>query len=753
MKNPFKPRFEIKERPLSESQILADMEKRKPKFDLRQEYWRQHPEEFWEKFETTDDIRVPEKFRDWIVGQDEALEKIRLNLHEWIHTLKDIQKIENQPDAQQKISRILRERPTTNILLLGEPGTGKSLIAKIMGEELKELYEKHGIQLQDVVLVENKNDKYSPLLRYLPAGVGRKLVEHAKQVETIKEKKKAMYITLGLGSLMAIGALLMALGFRALILNLIAGFDFDSVIRSVATAYFWIGASLITFPMFIWFWFFFYGSGRLMVGGGLADDLLRVPNLLVDNSPEDLKYYVEATRTSSAQLFGSIEWEPFGRAGAAPYLRVRAGLVHKANKLILYIDEIRNLSVSEAVGLLTAMEDGEIPVRAHGELTTTAGTATAELNVDTPPIRCLFFLLAAGNMDILYDQNSVLNLVPALRDRFENYGDIIYLKHEFLDTPLNRMKVAQVVADEIYRFNFPPMTKEGVLEIINYMRRKATNNNYLRITFRNVIKIIKRSAQIAWDRNMSILTGDIVREAVKQMLEVETEVVEHYLEKNRPFKILETSGYKVGVVNGLSVVTAGKGGAGDVVVVTAWLKRVAETEKAGFEVSGIVRRDGFDIEDCMRDVRTVIYRIYGIDLAKDYYTHIKFSQARVDGPSAGITAVLAIMSLLGDPRKPPTERVPVPLRQDVAVTGALEIYPDVTGDVRVSAVGGIHEKVRAAQRYGIKYVIIPEENRVANVLDEDYPDMRVVGAKTVLEYFYAMAQPEDIDSLIKRLTK
>ncbi|MEM3111320.1 MAG: hypothetical protein QXG41_09205, partial [Candidatus Caldarchaeum sp.] len=638
----FKRRFEVRERPLSEEQILADMRRKNPRFDLRDDYWRQHPEEFWERFETTDDIRVPEKFRDWIVGQDEALEKIRLNLHEWIHTLKDIQRYEDQPDAMQKISRILRERPTTNILMLGEPGTGKSLIAKIMGEELKELYEKAGIKLYDVLLVENRSDKYSPLLRYVPAGMGKKIVEHAKKLETVKEKKKAMYITLGLGSIMSVGALLMALGFRALVLNLIAGFDFDSVIRSVATAYFWIGASLIGFPLFIWFWFFFFGSGRMMAGGGRPDDLLRVPNLLVDNDPKELKYYVEATRTSPAQLFGSVEWEAFGRAGAAPYLRVKAGLVHKANKLILYIDELRNLTPSAAVGLLTAMEDGEMPVRAHGEWSTTAGAATAELNVDTPPIRCLFFLLAAGNMDILYDGNSVLNQFPALRDRFENYGDIIYLKHEFPDTPLNRMKVAQVVADEIYRFNFPPMTKEGVVEIINYMRRRATNNNYLRITFRNVIKIIKRSAQLAWDRGVSVLSGDIVREAVRMMQDVETQVVEHSLEKTRPFKILETSGSRVGVVNGLSVLSVGHGGAGDVIAVAAWIKRVDDPGKAGFEASGIVRRDGFDIEDCMRDVRTVIYRMYGIDLAKDYYTHIKFSQSRVDGPSAGITAVLAI---------------------------------------------------------------------------------------------------------------
>lgn len=743
MKLPWRRRFEVKERELSEAQILKDMEKRKPKFDLRDEYWKQHPEEFWEKFKRTDEIRVPEKFRDWIVGQDEALYKLRLLLHEWIHTLKDIQKYESMPEGGQEISRILRERPTTNVLLLGEPGTGKSLIAKIMGEELKELYEKEGIELQDVVLVENRTDKFAPLLRYLPAGKGRRLVEYAKKKATIEEKKKGFYIALLLGSLMAIGALLISLGFRSLILSLMAGYDLDSVIRSVATVYFWVGAFMISFPLSIFFWFFFFGSGRMMVGGGRPEQLMRIPNLLVDNSPENrTRYYEEATRVTTPMLFGSIEWEPFGRAGAAPYQRVRAGLVHKAHKLILYIDEIKNLSIKDAVALLTCMEDGEMPIRATGDWTTTAGAATAELNVETPPVRSLFFLLAAGNMDILHDPTSVLNQVPALRDRFEHYGDIIYLKHEFPDTPLNRMKVAQVVADEIYRFNFPPMTKEGVLEIINFMRRKATTNNYLRIMFRSVIKVIKRSAQLAWDKGLDIITDDIVREAIEHhMLEAEAQEMEHWLEKHRPLKIISTSGARVGVVNGLAVV----GKTGDIVVVEAWMKKVDRPELADFIMTGIVEKDGFDIADCKRDIRTAIYRLYGIDIAKHFYTHVKFSQSRVDGPSAGITATLAIMSLLGDPRTFNGELRPTPIRQDIAVTGALQVQSEYDRDVRVSAIGGVHEKIRAARRWGIKNVIIPYENLIANIDVKDYPGMHILGAKTVLEYFYAMAILEGAD--------
>jgi ATP-dependent Lon protease len=74
-----------------------------------------------------------------------------------------------------------------------------------------------------------------------------------------------------------------------------------------------------------------------------------------------------------------------------------------------------------------------------------------------------------------------------------------------------------------------------------------------------------------------------------------------------------------------------------------------------------------------------------------------------DGPSAGVTMVAALVSILTD----------TPSRTDLAMTG------EITLSGHVLPVGGIKEKLLAAHRYGIKEVIIPKLNESA--VQEDLP--------------------------------
>jgi len=84
------------------------------------------------------------------------------------------------------------------------------------------------------------------------------------------------------------------------------------------------------------------------------------------------------------------------------------------------------------------------------------------------------------------------------------------------------------------------------------------------------------------------------------------------------------------------------------------------------------------------------------DYAKfDLHIHVPAGATPKDGPSAGVTLVVALASLLTKRR----------VRSDVAMTGEISLRG------RVMRVGGIKEKVIAASRFGVKQVILPEHNK------------------------------------------
>jgi ATP-dependent Lon protease len=79
----------------------------------------------------------------------------------------------------------------------------------------------------------------------------------------------------------------------------------------------------------------------------------------------------------------------------------------------------------------------------------------------------------------------------------------------------------------------------------------------------------------------------------------------------------------------------------------------------------------------------------------DMHIHVPAGATPKDGPSAGVTLLVALASLLSKRR----------VRSDTAMTGEISLRG------RVMRVGGIKEKVLAASRFGIKQVILPDQNQ------------------------------------------
>jgi predicted ATP-dependent protease len=209
---------------------------------------------------------------------------------------------------------------------------------------------------------------------------------------------------------------------------------------------------------------------------------------------------------------------------------------------------------------------------------------------------------------------------------------------------------------------------------------------------------------------------------------IQKQLLEHEMHERGKLLEIKPEGVALGQIHGLAVVHDPYSGemTGNVLGVKAQLVRKTELPrdqplKGYYEVTGVAKGQSF-IADSISKVRSVILKKYGVDIAQDYLTHIDFAQSYgVDGPSAGVTMAILLCSLIEGK----------PVRQDVAVTG--EINLGVNGNIQITAVGGVHEKIKAAEAWGFKKVVIPKKNYMHSIDARDYT-IDVVPAATLDDY-------------------
>ncbi len=137
--------------------------------------------------------------------------------------------------------------------------------------------------------------------------------------------------------------------------------------------------------------------------------------------------------------------------------------------------------------------------------------------------------------------------------------------------------------------------------------------------------------------------------------------------------------------------------------VTQYVGSIIEIEATAFPVGkrqrGTIRFNetaGSMAKDSVFNAASVIRRLAGIDVSHfDVHVNI-IGGGQIDGPSAGLAVVLAMLSAIQRRR----------LRQDVAVTGEVSIQG------KVKQVGGIPEKIYGARQAGMRKLVVPAENRL-----------------------------------------
>jgi len=231
--------------------------------------------------------------------------------------------------------------------------------------------------------------------------------------------------------------------------------------------------------------------------------------------------FVLATGASETELLGDVRHDPYGghpNLGVPAYERVVAGSIHEAHEGVLFVDEISHLGNLQRF-ILTAMQEHEFPIVGRNPQ-----SAGASVKVDHVP--CDFILVAACNIQDLE------NILSPIRSRIIGGGYEVLIDTAMPDTSENRAKYAQFVAQEITMDGRIPHAKMDAVELIiaeGRVRAKLDNqNNSLTLRLRELGGLIRAAGDLAIMEGAGLITKTHIKRALKRSRPAEEQIKEKY---------------------------------------------------------------------------------------------------------------------------------------------------------------------------------------------------------------------------------
>ncbi len=343
---------------------------------------------------------------------------------------------------------------------------------------------------------------------------------------------------------------------------------------------------------------------------------------------------------------------------------------------------------------------------------------------------CDFVLVAAGNYKDLE------NVHPALRSRIRGYGYEVYMNTDMEDTPENRKKIVQFVAQEVTKDGkIPHFSKEATEVILFEAKRRAGRKGKLTLKLRDLGGLVRAAGDLAKEKTHALVSADDVYEARVSARTLEQQMMSKSLEQKKEYEVYKSTGYAIGRVNGLAV--SGDGDAGMILPIEAEIAPAQSSNEGKLIATGKL---GEIAKEAVQNVSALIKKLSGKDISK-HDVHIQFLQTYegVEGDSASVSVATAVISALEG----------IPVKQNLAMTGSLSVRGEVL------PVGGISSKVHAAVRAGFTEVIIPRSNLADIVLSKkELNGIRIIPVSTLKDVLdHAFEHGKRTDSFIKELGK
>ncbi len=424
-------------------------------------------------------------------------------------------------------------------------------------------------------------------------------------------------------------------------------------------------------------------------------------NLFVDNSNTEGSPVIMDSNYSYQNLFGKLEYENQYGMLRTDYTMLKSGILHKANGGYLILqaqDLLTNQLCYDTLKKSLLIKEANI----ENNMEQRSSLVMISLKPEPIPLNVKVLLLGDANI-----YHTLLALDPDFKKLFK-------IKVEFEESaPRNNdniLRLAKFVHSYCEKEKCLPLDKSAMAKVVEYASRLSDDKEKLSTHFNEIGEIVSESSTWARLSKKKIVTADYVDKALKKRIERVKKYDQKYAELIEENSLLiDTDGYKVGEINGLTVMTIGDYTFGKPAKITA------NTFMGKTGVINVERET--DMSGPTHSKGVLILRGYlGEKFAQDFPLSLTASLCfeqlynGVDGDSASSTECYAILSSLSN----------VPITQSIAVTGS------VNQKGFIQPIGGVNEKIEGFYNIckkrgltGKQGVIIPIQNvRNLHLTDE-----------------------------------